>query len=153
MQIVDHTRAYTCVRVLSRFNRVQLFVILRRLASQAPLSDSPGKNTGVGCHSLLQGFFLTQGLNTHLLCLLYLQAGSLPLTRPGKPTCVYTCGRLSWSRIRLQCGRPGFDPWVGKSPWRREWHPTPVSLPGESHGQRSPTGYSPSGHKELDTTE
>ena len=37
--------------------------------------------------------------------------------------------------------------------WRREWQPTPVSLPGESHGQRSLVGYSPWGHKELDTTE
>ena len=33
--------------------------------------------------------------------------------------------------------RPGFDPWVGKVPWRRAWQPTPVFLPGESHGQRS----------------
>ena len=31
----------------------------------------------------------------------------------------------------LQCGRPGFDPWVGKIPWRRAWQPTPVFLPGE----------------------
>jgi len=41
--------------------------------------------------------------------------------------------------------RPGFDPWVGKIPWRREWQPTPVFLPGESHGQRSLAGHSPSG--------
>ena len=41
--------------------------------------DSPGKNTGVGCHFLLQGIFLTQGLNLHLLHLLYWQAHSLPL--------------------------------------------------------------------------
>ena len=34
------------------------------------------------------------------------------------------------------------DPWVGKIPWRREWLPTPVFLPGESHGQRSLAGYS-----------
>ena len=53
----------------------------------------------------------------------------------------------------LQCGRPGFDPWVGKIPWRRKWQPTPVFLPGESHGQRSLVGYSPQGLKELDTTE
>ena len=33
-----------------------------------------------------------------------------------------------------QCGRPGFDPWVGKIPWRREWLPTPVFWPGEFHG-------------------
>ena len=49
--------------------------------------------------------------------------------------------------------RPGFDPCVGKIPWRRKWQPTPVFLPGESHGQSSLIGYSPRGHKELDTTE
>ena len=38
--------------------------------------------------------------------------------------------------------RHGFDPWVGKIPWRRAWQPTP-SLPGESHGQRSLAGCSP----------
>ena len=52
-----------------------------------------------------------------------------------------------------KCGRPGFDPWVGKIPWRRKWQPTPVLLPGESHGQRSLVGYSPWSRKELDTTE
>ena len=45
-----------------------------------------------------------------------------------------------WSRVR-------------KIPWRRKWQPTPVFLPGESHGQRSLAGYSPWGHKELDMTE
>ena len=38
-------------------------------------------------------------------------------------------------------------------PWRRKWQPTPVFLPRELHGQRSLVGYSPGGHKELDTTE
>ena len=47
--------------------------------------------------------------------------------------------------------RPGFDPWVGKIPWRREWLPTPVFLPGESVGQRSLVNYSPWDHSELDT--
>ena len=46
-----------------------------------------------------------------------------------------------------------FDSWVRKIPWRRKWQSTPVFLPGESHGQRSLVGYSPWGHKELDTTE
>ena len=46
--------------------------------------------------------------------------------------------------------QPGFDPWVGKIPWRREGLPTPVFLPGEFHGQR---GYSPWGCKMLDMTE
>ena len=49
------------------------------------------------------------------------------------------------------CRRPGFDPWVGKILWRRKWQPTPVLLPGKSHGWRSVVG--PRGHKESDTTE
>ena len=49
--------------------------------------------------------------------------------------------------------KKGFDPWVGKILWSRAWQPTPVLLLGESHRQRSPAGYSPWGHKELDTTE
>ena len=44
-------------------------------------------------------------------------------------------------------------PWVGKIPWRREWQPTLVLLPGESHGQRSLAGYSPWSCTELDMTE
>ena len=43
--------------------------------------------------------------------------------------------------------RPGFNPWVGKISQRRKWLPTPVFLPGKSHGQRSLVGYSPWGHK------
>jgi len=42
---------------------------------------------------------------------------------------------------------------VGKIPWRRLWQPTPVFLPGESHGQRSMAGYDPQNHKEPDMTE
>ena len=42
-----------------------------------------------------------------------------------------------------RCKRGGFDPWVGKIPWRRAWQLTPVILPRESHGQRSRVGYSP----------
>ena len=57
-------------------------------------------------------------------------------------------GGLTGKRICLQCGRSGFDPWVGKIPWRKEWLSTPVFWPGEFHGL-----YSPCGCKELDTTE
>ena len=53
----------------------------------------------------------------------------------------------------MQCRRPGFDLWVGKIPWIREWEPTPVFFPGESHGPRSLWGYSPWDSKESDTTE
>ena len=54
------------------------------VAHLAPLSlVSPGKNTGVGCHALLQGIFPTQGLNLRLLRLLHWQAGPFPLVPPG----------------------------------------------------------------------
>ena len=46
---------------------------------------SPGKNTGVGCHPLLQGIFPTQGSNPCFLCLLHWQTGSLPLVPAGQP--------------------------------------------------------------------
>ena len=49
--------------------------------------------------------------------------------------------------------RLGFDPWVGKIPWRRKWQPTLVLLLEESHGGRSLVGYSPWGCKESDMTE
>ena len=47
----------------------------------------------------------------------------------------------------------GFNPWVGKIPWRRKSQPTPVFLPGKSHGRSSLVGYSPWGRKESDMTE
>ena len=85
--------------MISHFSHVQLFVTLLTVARQAPLSmgisrqeywsglpcPPPGKNTGVGCHALLQGIFWTRGSNLRLLRLLHWQAGSLPLAPPGKP--------------------------------------------------------------------
>ena len=56
-------------------------------------------------------------------------------------------------KSRLQCRRPGFNPWVGKIPWRRAWQSTPVFLPGKSHGQRTLVGYSPWSHIESDITQ
>ena len=61
-----------------------------------------------------------------------------------------------WQRICLQCRRHRrhrFDSWVGKIPLRRAWPPTPVFLPGESHGQRSLADCNPWGHKESYMTE
>ena len=55
--------------------------------------------------------------------------------------------------ICLQCGKPGFDPRVGKIPWRKAGQTTPVFLPGESQWTEEPGGYSPRDHKELDMTE
>ena len=59
-------------------------------------------------------------------------------------------GEFSGQEPVCQCcrhKRSGFDPWVGMIPWRRAWQPTPVLLPGEFHGQRSPVGYSPWGRR------
>ena len=56
------------------------------------------------------------------------------------------------SDICLKCGKPRFDPWIGKISWRRRWQPTPVLLPGKFHEWRSLVGYSPWGRKESDTT-
>ena len=64
--------------------------------------------------------------------------------------------RLSGYESTCQCrrhGKLGFDPWVGKIPWRRKWQPTPVFLLGKSQGQRSLMGYSPWGCKESDVTD
>ena len=58
-------------------------------------------------------------------------------------------GGASGKEPACQCRRHGFHPWVGKIPWRREWLPTLVFLPGESQGQRSLVGYSPWDHKSV----
>ena len=60
---------------------------------------------------------------------------------------------LRRQRICLQCGTPGFDPWVGKIHWRREWHPTQGFLPGKFHGEGRLAGYSPWDCKESDMIE
>ena len=65
-------------------------------------------------------------------------------------------GGASGKEPTCQCKRhkrPGFDPWMRKIPKRRESQPTPVFLPGKSHGERSLTGYSSQGCKKLDMTE
>ena len=53
----------------------------------------------------------------------------------------------------MRCKRLWFNPLLGKIPWRRAWQSTPVSMPGESHEQRTLVGYSPWGLKEMDTIE
>ena len=61
-------------------------------------------------------------------------------------------GKESTCQCR-RCQRHRFDPWVRKIPWRRAWKPTPVFLPGESHGRSRLAGYSPWSCKESDMTE
>jgi len=68
----------------------------------------------------------------------------LPMGFPGSSVVKSQCRR---------CWRRGFDPWVGKIPWRRKWQLAPVFLPGESHGKRRLAGYTVRGvAKELETT-
>ena len=78
--------------------------------------DSPGKNTGVGFHFLPQGIFRTLGWNSHLLCLLHWQAGSLPLVPPIREH-IQVIFRLRW-------GRQGFvrehGQWVDLAGWQTD---------------------------------
>ena len=81
------TRASVHACVLSCLSCVQLYAYAWTVAHQAPLSgDSPGKDTGVGCHTLLQGIFPTQGSNPLLSRLLHWQEGSLTRAPAGKPS-------------------------------------------------------------------
>ena len=56
---------------------------------------------------------------------------------------------LRWERICLQCGRPGFDPWIGKIPWRRAWQHPPVFLTGESPWTEESGGLQSMGSKRV----
>ena len=65
-----------------------------------------------------------------------------------------TSSKLLWwlrgKELACQRRRHRFNPWVRRIPWRRKWQPTPVFLPGKSHGQRSLAGYGPWDCKESD---
>ena len=106
--------------------------------------DSPGKNTGVDCHALLQGIFPTQGSNPglpHRRQILY------NLSHQGSPP-----GSLEVKNLPAMQETPvRFLGW--EDALEKEMQPTLVLLHGESHGRRSLVGYSPWGRKELDTTE
>ena len=73
---------HVCVCVCRLLSCVQL---CNAMDCSLPGSSGLGKNTGVGCHFLLQGISPTQGSNPHLWYLLHWQVGSLPLVPPGKP--------------------------------------------------------------------
>ena len=102
--------------------------------------DFPGKNTGVGCYFLLQGIFLTQGLNPGLP---HCRQTLYPLSHQGSLTTVYKIRKSirTWApqvalvvkNLPTNAGDTrGFDPWVGKILCSREQQPIPVFLPGNS---------------------
>ena len=91
--------SWTCAWELSRFSRVQLCATPWTVAHQVLCPwDSPRKNTGVGCHPLLQGTFPIQGLSRGLIHLLRWQAGSLPRASPEKPWLMPKIS-LKWVRV------------------------------------------------------
>ena len=129
--------------------------------------DSPGKNTGVGCHVLLQGTFPTQGLNPgflHCRQILY------HLGNEGSPeNCIMSW--FNWGRIISEYSTAGFPggsdsqestcnvgdlgstPGLRRFPGGGHGNPLQYSCLENAHGQRSLAGCSPRGCKELDTTE
>ena len=76
--------------------------------------------------------------------------------RSAPPSCWLSSSKVLFLFFFFQKNLPAvqeFNPWVGKIPWRRKWQPTPVSLSGKSHGQRSLVGDRPWGRKESGTIE
>ena len=121
--------------------------------------DSPGKNTGVGCHFLLQCMKVKSESEVAKSCLTLSDPMDCNTGDPGStPGSGRSAGDgigypLQYSQASLVAqlvkNLPAMQEiWVGKIPWRRERLPTPVFWPGEFHGL-----YSPWGHKESDTTE
>ena len=114
--------------------------------------NSPGKNTGVGCHFLLQCIKVTSESEVAQSC----PTLAIPWTAAYQALLSMGFSRQKyWSGVplpslvlalvstKVECS----------SEWRRKWQPTPVFLPRESHGQRSLADYNPRGHEELDMTE
>ena len=104
------------------------------LAWKIPWTEEPGRLQSMGLQRVGHDW------TTSLLLLHYMESWSFP-------------GSSGVKESACNAGGPGCVPWVRKIPWRRKWLPTPIFLPGESHGQRSLAGYSSWGCKESDTTE
>ena len=111
---------------------------MRMLAKQSLL----GKTNGWGSKEMVQF-----GLSHQWVGWPWIIVNTQPLPFYFCPLKKYIYGYCG-KEFACQCRRHkrfGFNPWFGKIPWRRQWQPTPVFLPGESHGQRSLVGYSPYG--------
>ena len=110
----------------------------------------------MGCHcppSLKPGVFKGLWIIHPERCFLLVSCSFLSLLRSLFLRSTWQVGYPDGKEPGCQCRRLRFYPWVRKIPWRRKRQPTPVFLPGKSHGQRSLGGYSPWGCKESDTTD
>ena len=112
------------------------------LAWRNPWTEEPGGLQSIGSVTQLQTQTLTSSLPDSLMSF-----WAPWLNYKGKVIWA------QWQRIHLPMQETLFYSWVRKIPWRRKWHPTPVFLPGESHGWRSLAGHSPWGCKESNMTE
>ena len=97
------------------------------------------------CHPLLQQYYVNDFISQ-----LEVLKGKERVSVPSHRSCWGFPAGTNGKEPACPCRRhkrPGFASWVGKIPWRRVWQPTPVFLPGKSHGQRSLESYSPWGHR------
>ena len=122
--------------VQSYISRISHHTFLRRKGTLPPCSSTPIGNT-----------YWSQSMLTAHEGIHYLWASKL------KHWATKTLGLPRWllggKEFACQCQRCGFDPWVGRIPWKRKWQPTPVFLLGKSPGQRSLVGYSPWGSQRV----
>ena len=132
-----------CKKIVKSLSRVRLFATPWTIAHQAPLSMGFSRQeiwSGLPLPS--PGDLPDPGIEPRSPVL---EADTLTSEPPG--TVLYLQTELPWwlrgKELACQCRRYRFSPWVWKTPWRRKWQPTPVFLPGESHGQRSLACYSP----------
>ena len=104
----------------------------------------------LSCCALLQGIFLTQGWNLGLLhCrqMIYrlsyegISVGCMYILMADVRVYLGFPGGSDGKESACNAGEPYLVPGSGRFPWRRGWQPTPIFLPGESHGQRSLMGY------------
>ena len=161
------TRLSTCTHEdgsRSRFQETNIIVSIK---------VEEGVQTSQHFKNMTQRCFVYKKLISNITIQAGSSAGKESTCKAGDPSSIPGSGRSSgeeigyplqgsWASLVAQMvknpptmreSKPGFDPQVGKIPWRREQLPTPVFWPGEFHGQRSLAGYSPRGCKELDVTE
>ena len=135
--------------LISQFWGLLQLVSCYRRSGTERIQPGPLNISVLGIHKFISSSWKTNPLCWHLLLFLpsHFRAS------------IKDIGLLKWLSGKesacqwRRCKRGWFDPWVEKIPCRRKWQPTPLFLPGKSHGQRNHVGYSPWACKEVDTAE